>query len=142
MTIDMWNQFKNNGFVFGSYTFLRCLDTITALVLCQIIAEYNHANNKKLNTDSLFLSDLNRMSDYLGLDMKDLKISLDELSYLGFISVWNSGIENTKLIYVSEKNIIKYKEQEEQKTFGMIGIGDLQEHKTLLIEVQILSNQH
>ena len=86
-------------------------------MLCQIIAEYNHANNKKLNTDSLFLSDLNRMSDYVGLDMVDLKISLDELSYLGFISVWDSGIENIKLIYVSEKNIIKYKEQEEQKNF-------------------------
>ena len=113
MTINMWQDFKTNGFVFGIYTFLRCMDTFTVLVLCQLIAEYNHANNENLNAGEYFLTDLNRLADYLGLEVETVKKSINELIALDFICTFDSGIENIVLVCVEEENIIKFKQEQE-----------------------------
>ena len=115
MTINMWQDFKTNGFVFCIYTFLRCMNTFTALVLCQLIAEYNHANNECLNAGEYFFTDLSRIADYLGLDVETVKNSINELTTLNFIYTFDSGIENIILVCVEEENIVQFKQEQEHK---------------------------
>lgn len=111
MTIKIWNDFKNGGFVLANYTFLRSLDVVSALVLCQLIAEYNYASNNHLNLSQYFLANLTRIKDYLGFTDEDLQWALKILEGQGFISVNPAGIDDTILIYIHEENIIEFKQE-------------------------------
>ncbi len=115
MTIRIWNDLKKYGFVMTPYTFIRSLGAIKATVLCQILAEYNHANNNQLNLGKCFLSDLNRMANYLGLDINELLTEITELEELNLLWFSYADIKDIYLISVNETSIIEFKEQIEQE---------------------------
>jgi len=117
MTIDIWNDFKAGGFVMGVYTFLRALDTITALVLCQLISEYNHAYNNNLNYYDDFLCKPKRIIDFLGITYEELITALDELEDKNFLFYDNAYIEDTFIIMLFPSEIIKFKKDMERKYF-------------------------
>ena len=85
-------------------------------VLSEIAAELNHAQKKKLtyNCDN-FLCDFNRMANRLGYSFDDLIHHLHTLEEYKFIDIFDSNIEDTYYIRVYPENIIKFKEEQEQK---------------------------
>ncbi len=113
MTIKIWNDFLSGGFVMLNYSILCSLELVSAIVLCQIIAEYNHAHNKNLNLDKFFLVNLSRMSDYLYFDEECIVNALKELKNLDLIDFYDSKINNTILVWVNEDKIIQFKLQQE-----------------------------
>lgn len=115
MTIKIWNNLKQYGFIMTPYTFIRSLGAVKATVLCQILAEYNHAYNSQLNAGNYFLSDLNRMADYLGLTIEKLISELEELEELNLIEFNYSDIKDIYMITVFENSIVKFKEQTEKE---------------------------
>ena len=46
MTIEIWKEYKRFGLVMTPYSMIRSLGVLKAVILAQIIAEYNHACNK------------------------------------------------------------------------------------------------
>lgn len=115
MTIKIWNDFKKGGFVMLDYAILCCLEKVTAIVLCQLIAEYNHAENHNLNIDKLFLVNIKRLSDYLYLDYDEIKDAFYELKSFNLIDFYQSGIKNTILVRMNEEEIVEFKQQQELK---------------------------
>ena len=118
MTIKSWTNFKNGGFILLSYSLLQNLDVITAIVLCEIMAEYNHAHNNNFNIGQRFLVNLKRMSDYLCLNFEEINNALNDLQDLDLIDYCFAGIENTILVWVKEDNIIKLKQEQERLFHG------------------------
>ena len=114
MSIKIWNEFIREGIVMLNYYLLYGLDLVTAIVLCQIIAEYNHANNHNLNVQPYFLVNMQRMSDYLNLDVEEIVNALKNLLNLNLIGYSSSGIENTIIVLVKEDNIIDFVRQTKQ----------------------------
>ncbi len=130
MTITNWKKFTELGYVMASYTFLRTLETVQAVVLFHIISEYNHAQNNRLELAGFFLTSPARMSNYLGLDKEELFKTLDNLKNFGFIDFYApSNIENAILICVKEDEIFKFKEKMEDKNL-------YQDWNTGLLKVQ------
>lgn len=115
MTIKIWNDFKRYGFIMLPYTFVRSIGAVKAAVLCQILAEYNHAQNNKLNAGKYFLTDFNRMAKYLGLNVDELIKIITELQEMQFLWFEYSDIKDIYLICVDEDNIVSFKEQTEQE---------------------------
>lgn len=115
MTIELWKEFKRLGFVYVSYTFLRCFTAETAIVLCQLIAESNHANNKELCLGGFFLTDLNRMSKYLSITKDKIKEILTALKSKQFILMLDSGIEDVVLAALNQDSIIEYQQLKEEE---------------------------
>lgn len=115
MTIDMWNDFKAGGHIMLSYTFARSLNIKTAVVLSEIVAEFNKAYNNDLNSFDEFLCSPTRMSNYLGFSIEEINIAFDELEEIGFISVYESYIEDTICIGVHQDEIINFKNKKEKE---------------------------
>lgn len=111
MSINRWKDFTNKGFVFASYTFLRMFDMITAVVLCQLIAEYNHAFNNNLHIEKNFLINTMRLCDYLGISQEELQEAFKELEEEEFFFTRPTGINNTLLGSIELQNIINFKQE-------------------------------
>lgn len=109
-----WKEFTAGGFVFANYTFLRVFDAITALVLCQLFTECNHAVKHGLYIYNYFLISVQRITDYLGISYNELNSALNDLIKENFIEVFGSGIEDTLLIQFEIDNIIHFKIEEEE----------------------------
>ena len=136
MAIKSWTDFKNGGFIFLSYILLQSLGKNSAIVLCEIMSEYNHAVDKKLNIEQRFLVNLQRMSDYLNLDFEDITSALNDLKSIDLIEYCFAGIENTIFVLVKEDNIINFKLQQEQENlfhgwnFGLVNTQNPRNTKT------------
>ena len=115
MGISIWKNLIKYGYLSLPYTTIQSLGILNAIVLMQILAEYNRAVRDKLNIGTCFLADFGRMSDYLNLDKNDLEETVVELHKLGLIHLFSSFIENTYVIRVQEDKIVKYIETFEQE---------------------------
>ena len=119
MTINMYKLYKEGGFNMLPHILSKTLGAVTTLVLSETVAQLNYADNNKLNYNSDFLCDLNRMANLLGLSEDELWEQLEKLENLKFIKVFNANIEDTSYIRVYQDNIINFKkEQEEKLHFG------------------------
>ena len=119
MTIKIYKDFSQGGFLMVPYIFVKTLQPTCALVLSAIISEFNFAHNNKLNYNDDFLCNSKRMSEYLGLNEEKLNIELNKLEDLNFICIFDSYIEDTLYVRVYQDEIIKYKlEQEKINFFG------------------------
>ncbi len=119
MTIKIYKDFSNSGFLMAPYIFVKTLQPVCTLVLSAIISEFNYAHNNKLNYNDDFLCNTKRMSEYLGLNDKDLSTAINKLQDLNFINIFNAHIEDTLYIRVFQDEIINYKlEQEKINFFG------------------------
>ena len=107
MTIKAWSNFKEGGFVFANYFLLQTLDTLTAIVLCQLIAEYNFADNKELTHFQFFLTNVKRLTDVLGITKDELFDSLNYLVELKLLVFQKAYISDTLLIRINEESIIQ-----------------------------------
>lgn len=112
MTINMYNEFKEGGFLMVPHVFAKVLSGNTCLLLSRLISEYNYANNKNLNYYDDFLTSYTHLKDVLGFSDSELKESMKELVNLGFIKKFNLSIENVIYIRVFEKNILDFKEEQ------------------------------
>lgn len=116
MTIKNWKKYLELGYIMTSYTFVRCLGGENALTLCQILSEYNYANNKGVNLCQAFLSNLRRMANYVGISEYKLMESLNTLVELELIAYQPAYIdESTYIIWVYEDNILKFKQEVEEE---------------------------
>ena len=112
MTINMYNEFKEGGFLMVPHVFAKVLSGNTCLLHSRLISEYNYANNKNLNYYNDFLTSYTHLKDVLGFSDSELNESMKELVDLGFINKFNSSIENVIYIRVFEKNILDFKEEQ------------------------------
>jgi len=112
MTINMYNEFKEGGFLMVPHVFAKVLSGNTCLLLSRLISEYNYANNRNLNYYDDFLTSYTHLKDVLGFSDSELNESMKELVNLGFINKFNSSIENVIYIRVFEKNILDFKEEQ------------------------------
>lgn len=112
MTINMYNEFKEGGFLMVPHVFAKVLSGNTCLLLSRLISEYNYANNKNLNYYNDFLTSYTHLKDVLGFSDSELNESMKELVNLGFIEKFNLSIENVIYIRVFEKNILDFKEEQ------------------------------
>ena len=115
MSIKILSEYIQEGIVMLNYYLLYSLDLHSAIVLSQIIAEYNHANKYKLNAQQYFLTNIQRMSDYLNLDNDEIICALKDLQNLYLIDFCSSGIKNTCLVVVNEDKIINFVRQTKQE---------------------------
>lgn len=109
MAIKIWKNYTESGYVMLSYSFLRALGATNAIVLAQVLAEYNHAYNKGFSAFNSFFTSTKRMAAYLGMEEKALDKALNRLSYLGLIFYLESHIDGLRLISVAEDSILEYK---------------------------------
>lgn len=116
MTINMWTAFKDGGFVFGNYFLLQTLDITSAIVLCQLIAEYNFANNNGLACNEQFLIDSLRLQKVLGFDEDELIEAINNLQSLGVITCWNAFMENSFLARIHEDNVVQLLSKQKEMT--------------------------
>ncbi|MBD5401297.1 hypothetical protein HDR58_00650 [bacterium] len=115
MTIKIWKQLNKNGFIMAGYTFCRSLGITNAVVLAQLLAEYNFANNKNLDCCNFFLCNICRTADYLGLSNEELSNALTELRKLNLIGIYESSLNDYYLIYVNEEEIIQFENIENRQ---------------------------
>ncbi len=115
MTIKIWKQLNKNGFIMAGYTFCRSLGITNAVVLAQLLAEYNFANNKNLDCCNFFLCNIYRTADYLGLSNEELSNALTELRKLNLIDIYEAGLNGYYLIYVNEEGIIQLEDNENRQ---------------------------
>lgn len=116
MTINMWTAFKDGGFVFGNYFLLQTLDITSAIVLCQLIAEYNFANNNGLAYKEYFLIDSLRLQKVLGIAEDELFEVINYLKSLGVITCLNAFMENSFLVIIHEDNIVQLLNEQKEMT--------------------------
>ncbi len=85
MTIKIFSELKKNGFLMVPYVLVQTLGADTTIVLVEIIAELNHAENLGLNYGDDFLLNKDRIANKLGIEFDNLEEILDELENLSFI---------------------------------------------------------
>ena len=112
MTIKIWQDFKKLGFLIAPYTLVRCLGCRDVLVLAEIIAEYNYANNNSWEVDGWFFINFKEIGKRLGLDENQLIKSIDNLEGLKFLTTHYSCF-GIYMLKVHETTIIEYKRQAE-----------------------------
>ena len=95
MTIKIYKDFSQGGFLMAPYIFIKTLQPTCTLVLSAIISEFNYAHNNRLNYNNDFLCNAKRMSEYLRLDEEDLSTAINRLQKLNFINIFNANIEDT-----------------------------------------------
>ena len=117
MTIKIYKDFSQGGFLMAPYIFIKTLQPTCTLVLSAIISEFNYAHNNRLNYNNDFLCNAKRMSEYLRLDEEDLSTAINRLQKLNFINIFNANIEDTLYIRVFQDEIIKYKLKQEKINF-------------------------
>jgi len=116
MNISLLSALTQGGYNSVPPILAKTIGLDGAYVLSEIAAELNHAQKKKLtyNCDN-FLCDFNRMANRLGYSFDELMRHLHTLEDYKFIDIFNSNIEDTHYIRVYPENIIKFKEEQEQK---------------------------
>ena len=117
MTIRIYKDFSQGGFLIAPYIFVKTLQPVCTLVLSAIISEFNYAHNNKLNYNEDFLCNAKRMSEYLGINETELSTAINKLQDLNFINIFNANIEDTLYIRVFQDEIINYKLQQEKNNF-------------------------
>ena len=76
---------------------------------------YSYAKSENLNAGNYFLVDLQRLSDYTGLDKQAVIYILYAMEEMDLIGYTSSGIKNTKLVNINENMFKKYLQGCEQK---------------------------
>lgn len=117
MTIKIWKEFTQKGYITVPYTFTKSIGAINSIVLGQIISEYNHANNKKFAYKNYFLSNIKRFGQHVGIEENLLFEAFEYLCSLNFINFYNTCIENTVLFCIYEDNIIEFKSDKENEYY-------------------------
>lgn len=109
----------NKGAIIAQYTFTRGLGAITALVLGELSSEYNYACEHNLNLGNMFLTSMERLVEYIGIDYDELKNALNDLRDYNLIKIADSNIEDTLRIEFNVENILDLKlEIEEKCSYG------------------------
>lgn len=107
------------GGILAQYTFIRGLGAITALVLGELSSEYNYACEHNLNLGNVFLTSMERLLEYTGIDYDELKNALNDLRDYNLIKIEDSNIEDTLRIEFNVENILDLKlEIEEECSYG------------------------
>jgi hypothetical protein len=109
----------NKGAIIAQYTFTRTYGAITALVLGELSSEYNYACEHNLNLGRVFLTSIERLVEYIGIDYDELHSALKELSNDNLIKIEAVNIEGSMRIRFEVENILNTKlELEEDCSFG------------------------
>lgn len=117
MGLPIYNKLKEKGFIMAPYGLIRTTTETIAIVLMELLAELNYAQNNGLNFGNDFLCNINRLSEVLNIELSYLLEILKELQELDFIVAIDSDIEDTKCITVKLNNIINYIETNDRNNF-------------------------
>lgn len=99
------------------YGLIRTMPTDKAIVLMELLAELNYAQNNALSFGNDFLCNINRLSEILNIELNYLLEILEQLEELDLIVVFDSNIEDTKPIGINLNNIINYIETNDRSDF-------------------------
>lgn len=117
MGLPIYNKLKEKGFIMAPYGLIRTTSETIVIVLMELLAELNYAQNNGLNFGNDFLCNINRLSEVLNIELSYLLEILKELQELDFIVAIDSDIEDTKCITVKLNNIINYIETNDRNNF-------------------------
>lgn len=117
MTIKIYSHLRAKGFIMLPYGLIRTIGEIYAIVLMELLAELNYADNNYLNRDDDFLCNLGRLSEILNIKQDCLLEILQDLEKNNFIAVFSSDIEDIKYIRINQDNIINYIETNDKNGF-------------------------
>lgn len=117
MALQIYNKLKGKGFIMTPYSTIRTLRETEAIVLMELLAELNYAQNADLNFGDDFLCDIERLSAVLNIEWNYLLEILKGLQELGFIEIFDPNIEGTRYIRVNQNNIISYIETNDGNDF-------------------------
>ena len=84
MTIEVYNYYKQGGFIMAPYTFIGQIGIDATIVLSEIIAEYNFARNKKVSDYLGFILNISRVCKVLNMEKQLLTDQLNYLQELNF----------------------------------------------------------
>lgn len=110
ININIWQTLKEGGFVLVPYTMLKVLGPINSVVLGEIVSELNHAIKNHLSYNQDFLTNINRMADFLGMQYQEVISAVKELQEQALITVSNSYIKNTIYMVVNIDKILELQE--------------------------------
>ena len=110
-SLDDVNKIPQDGYVPVPYTFIRELGVFDTCVLFQIVSELRYADKNGLQIDNCYLTNLERMADYLGVTVHQLKESLNTLEDYELIDWYDSDIADTAQIFVNVDNIVLLKKK-------------------------------